>query len=99
MINPTVSALRILPVEPEIQPARIPGESSSFEENLRSAMDAVDQVSTRAHTQVSEFLQGNGTDVHSAMIAVEQAQLSFELMMQVRNKIVEAYQEVARMQF
>ena len=48
---------------------------------------------------MSELLQGNGMDVHSAMIAVEKAELSFQLMMQVRNKIVQAYQEIARLQF
>ena len=37
--------------------------------------------------------------LHSAMIAVEKADLSFQLMMQVRNKIVSAYQEISRMQF
>lgn len=44
-------------------------------------------------------LEGNGADVHSALIAVEKADLSFQLMMQVRNKIVSAYEEISRMQF
>ena len=46
-----------------------------------------------------ELLNGNGADLHRAMIAVEKADLSFQLMMQVRNKIVAAYQEVSRLQF
>jgi len=37
--------------------------------------------------------------VHSAMIAVEKADLSFQMMLQVRNKIVAAYQEISRMNF
>jgi flagellar hook-basal body complex protein FliE len=44
-------------------------------------------------------LQGNGADLHSAMIAVEKADLSFQLMMQVRNKIVQAYQQISQMNF
>ena len=48
---------------------------------------------------VAGVLTGTGTDVHSALIAVEKADLSFQLMMQVRNKIVSAYQEISRMQF
>jgi len=44
-------------------------------------------------------LSGEGGDVHTAMIAVEKADLSFQLMMQVRNKVVQAYQEISRMQF
>jgi flagellar hook-basal body complex protein FliE len=98
-MNPAVSSLRILPVETEIRPLRPDTEPSVFEENLRAAMDGVEEVSSRAQQKVSQLLRGDGADVHSAMIAVEQAELSFELMMQVRNKIVEAYQEIARMQF
>jgi len=53
----------------------------------------------RAATQVAQLLNGKGADVHSAMIAVEKADLSFQLMMQVRNKIVQAYQQISNMQF
>ncbi len=70
-----------------------------FMETLRGAMDQVNQLQETADTKVGALLQGNGMDVHSAMIAVEKADLSFQLMMQVRNKIVQAYQEVSRMQF
>ena len=45
------------------------------------------------------MLNGNGQDVHSAMIAVEKANLTFELMVQVRNKIISAYQEVSKIPF
>jgi flagellar hook-basal body complex protein FliE len=44
-------------------------------------------------------LAGHGEDLHSALLAVEKADLSFQLMMQVRNKIVQAYQDIARMPF
>jgi flagellar hook-basal body complex protein FliE len=70
-----------------------------FVETLRGAMDQVNQLQGAADTKVGALLQGNGMDVHSAMIAVEKADLSFQLMMQVRNKIVQAYQEISRMQF
>ncbi len=45
------------------------------------------------------MLDGSGGDVHSAMIAVEKAGLAFEMMVQVRNKIVQAYQTVSQMNF
>ncbi len=70
-----------------------------FMETLRGAMDQVNQLQDTADTKVGAMLQGNGMDVHSAMIAVQKADLSFQLMMQVRNKIVQAYQEISRMQF
>ncbi|HWY04901.1 MAG TPA: flagellar hook-basal body complex protein FliE [Candidatus Acidoferrum sp.] len=95
-----VSALRILPVE--IQSAATefqPAEGASFTDTLRSAVDEMGQLQAAADTKVASVLEGNGTDVHSALIAVEKADLSFQLMMQVRNKIVSAYQEISRMQF
>ncbi len=75
------------------------GKEWGFLETLRGAMDQVNQLQGTADAKVSSVLAGNGMDVHSAMIAVEKADLSFQLMMQVRNKIVAAYQEVSRMQF
>lgn len=70
-----------------------------FVETLRGAIDQAEQLQGEAETKVSGLLEGNGVDVHTAMIAVEKADLSFQLMMQVRNKIVAAYQEISRMQF
>jgi flagellar hook-basal body complex protein FliE len=69
---------------------------SDFLSTLHSAVDQVGQLQSQADTQVASMLNGNGQDVHSAMIAVEKANLTFELMVQVRNKIISAYQEVSR---
>ena len=49
--------------------------------------------------QVKQLLHGDRQDVHNVMIAVEKADVTFQLMMQVRNKIVNAYQEVSKLQF
>jgi len=98
-VNNTISPLRILPAEIEPANGSLAGEASSFSETLASAMDQIDQLQGAAQVKVESLLQGNGTDVHSALIAVQKAELSFELMMQVRNKIVQAYQEISRMQF
>ncbi len=70
-----------------------------FLETLHGAIDQVNQLQDVADQKVGALLEGNGMDVHSALIAVEKADLSFQLMMQVRNKIVAAYQEISRMQF
>lgn len=96
-----VSALRILPAEIETAAGAFPpaSEGGGFADTLRGAMDEMGQLSSQAETKVAGVLEGNGTDVHSALIAVEKADLSFQLMMQVRNKIVSAYQEISRMQF
>ena len=57
------------------------------------------QLQTDAERQVAGVLAGQGEDLHAALIAVEKADLSFQLMMQVRNKIVQAYQDISRMPF
>jgi flagellar hook-basal body complex protein FliE len=102
-VNP-VSSLRILPAEigSASTPSPISPESSNgpgFRDVLHSAIDDIQQLEGQAEAKVAGVLAGNGADVHTAMIAVEKADLSFQLMMQVRNKIVSAYQEISRMQF
>jgi flagellar hook-basal body complex protein FliE len=72
---------------------------SEFLDTLRNAVSQVKDLQSQADTQVSGMLSGDGQDVHSAMIAVEKANLAFELMVQMRNKIVSAYQEVSRIPF
>ena len=91
---------------PQTSPSTVASEGTAqgprqwgFLETLRGAMDQAEQLQGTADTKVAALLEGNGMDVHSAMIAVEKADLSFQLMMQVRNKIVAAYQEISRMQF
>ncbi len=73
--------------------------NSDFMDTLHAAVDQVTQLQSQADTQVASMLSGNGQDVHSAMIAVEKANLTFELMVQVRNKIISAYQEVSKIPF
>jgi flagellar hook-basal body complex protein FliE len=75
------------------------GGQNDFFRTLDGVMNQVDDASGDAQTKVREMLQGNGQDLHTAMIAVEKADLSFQLMMQVRNKIIQAYQTISQMQF
>lgn len=97
-MNP-VSGLRILPAETAVSTEQSAPVSEDFFGTLKQAMGHVDQLQGQAEQKVDSLLAGNNLDLHSAMIAVEKADLSFQLMMQVRNKIVQAYQEVSRMQF
>jgi flagellar hook-basal body complex protein FliE len=74
-------------------------DGMNFGDVLKNAVHSVDQVNDNAASQVSNLLQGGNSDVNSVMIAVEKADVSFQLMMQVRNKIVSAYQDIEKMQF
>lgn len=71
----------------------------SFSSVLSNAVHTVDQLHTSAASQVSNLLRGGGADVNEVMVAVEKADVAFQLMMQVRNKIVNAYQDIEKMQF
>lgn len=71
----------------------------AFGSVLKNAINQVEQLHGSAEQQVTDLLKGDRSDVHNVMIAVEKADIAFQLMMQVRNKIVSAYQEVSRMQF
>lgn len=87
---------------PDLQPARRGGgkpPEGGFLGSLKGAIQQVQQMQASAHTEVEGVLNGNGGDLNHAMIAVEKADLAFQFMMQVRNKIVQAYQEVAQMSF
>jgi flagellar hook-basal body complex protein FliE len=75
------------------------GAGPDFLTALRNAADQVGQLQSEASMKVSTMLSGNGQDVHSAMIAVQKADLAFELMVEMRNKIVSAYQEISRIPF
>jgi flagellar hook-basal body complex protein FliE len=66
---------------------------------LSSALQQVNQLSGGAEQQIGSLLTGGNTDMSKVMIAVEKADVAFQLMMQVRNKIVGAYQDIEKMQF
>ena len=72
---------------------------SDFFETLQGAMNQVGQLHTDAQGKVPGMPDVTGDDVHSAMIAVEKAGPAFEMMVQVRNKIVQAYQTISQMPF
>jgi flagellar hook-basal body complex protein FliE len=70
-----------------------------FSELLTDAVGQVDQLEAQAHTAVAGLMTGSGVDVHQAMIATQKASMAFELALAVRNKAVQAYQQVIGMQF
>ena len=74
------------------------GEGASFAETLTESLDKVNDLQKEADVAIEDFATGKTRNIHETMIAVNKADLAFRLTMQVRNKIVEAYQEVMRTQ-
>lgn len=70
--------------------------ASGFGESLGKLIDTVDSSASEANLAVSHMLDGTG-DVHEAMIALQRAETTLQLTVQMRNKIVQAYQDIMRM--
>jgi flagellar hook-basal body complex protein FliE len=73
--------------------------ATPFADLFADSIGQVNQLETQAHSAVSGLMTGSGVDVHQAMIATEKASMAFELALAVRNKAVQAYQQVMSMQF
>ncbi|MEA2064301.1 MAG: flagellar hook-basal body complex protein FliE [Gemmatimonadota bacterium] len=69
----------------------------SFRESMYNFVHDVDGMQKDAAGKVQDFMAGEISDVHDVMLAVEKAGTSFQLMMELRNKFLDAYQEIKRM--
>jgi flagellar hook-basal body complex protein FliE len=72
--------------------------ASAFQSVLTDAISKVEGFSNNADASVNRFLSGEGEELHTVALATQQADMSFQLFMQVRNKIVTAYNQVMQMQ-
>ena len=70
----------------------------SFSDILKNALNSVNNAQSEADEAVKQVLSGESTDIHETMIALQKADVSLKMMLEVRNKILEAYQEVMRTQ-
>ena len=87
-----------LPVGANIAPGRTSQSPLvSFGQMLKGSMDKVNQLQHEADNSISDLATGKQTDIHQTMIAMEKASVSFELLMQIRNKVVSAYETIMRM--
>lgn len=77
--------------------SKVPAEP--FANLISDAIGDVNSLQQQAGDAVRGLITGSGVDVHQAMIATEKASMSFELALAVRNKAVQAYQQVMGLQF
>jgi flagellar hook-basal body complex protein FliE len=80
--------------------AAAPAESSgqSFSQTVKQAISSVNDLQTSADQVATKFASGDAVEVHQAMIAMQKASMALQFTIQVRNKIIEAYQEIMRTQ-
>jgi flagellar hook-basal body complex protein FliE len=84
----------------EIQKTAVEGDTkkSNFLDTLKEKLNEVNDKQIEAENLTQKFIKGEEEDVHKVMLSTEEAKLSLELAVQIRNKLVEAYEEFNRMQ-
>ena len=82
-----------------VAPAIRTGGGEGFSDTLKNAVSAVNEAQLDARDAAVAVASGNsGVDSAQALVTIEKANISFQFAMQIRNKLLEAYQEVMRMQ-
>lgn len=92
-----ISSLPSIPIAEPVKALDQTSGGNEFRSLLNSAISTVEN-SRQAATQASEgFLKGENEELHSVILSTQKAELDLEMFLQVRNKIVQAYQEIMRM--
>lgn len=99
MSLPISGTSTIQPIQPiDIGEKTTAAGAGSFQQILRSAIQSVEGSASNAEGMVQDFLSGGSQDLHTAALATQSADLNFEEFLQVRNKVVSAYEEIMKMQ-
>lgn len=96
-VSGAADAARISPPSPSSSPSVLDDDSPSFGQTLQDALGSVNDLQNRAGGMARAFAVGQTGDIHSVMIASEEATVALQLTTQVRNKVVEAYQDIMRL--
>jgi flagellar hook-basal body complex protein FliE len=75
-----------------------PSGATSFADTLKSALGEVSQMQTRANDAIGAFVRGEPIEIHQVMAAAEEAGIALEFLIEIRNKVAEAYRTVMQMQ-
>lgn len=73
-------------------------KGAAFGDVLKDSIDKVNKLQNEADQAIQGLAKGEVNNIHDTMIAIEKANLSFNMMVQVRNKLLQAYEEVMRTQ-
>ncbi|HEU5081177.1 MAG TPA: flagellar hook-basal body complex protein FliE [Opitutaceae bacterium] len=105
--NPLLSGLQPTRTDSPTGPVKLPGISTGgttgaqpggFGKMVENLISSVDSKQNEAASLTKDVLLGKNDQLHQSMIAMQEAGTAFQLMVEVRNKVVESYQELMRMQ-
>ena len=83
---------------PNVVPATAQAPAQDFGDMLGAAIDGVNAKMQTAEVEKARVMSGETNNLHQAVLAMQEAGVAFSLMTEVRNKLVESYQEIMRMQ-
>jgi len=88
------------PIQIQENMKKLPDDSkNSFSKTLKSVISHVDDQIKQADKKTEDFALGRNNDLVDVMVSTEKASLSFQFLLQIRNKLLEGYQEIMRMNF
>ncbi len=95
-----ISPIRTIavPPAPQLEPAASAAGSGGFHSLLEGMIGGVERSQAQAQQAADSFLNGSNEELHSVALATQRAELQFELLLQVRTKAVQAYQQIMQMQ-
>ena len=104
-MDPLLNLNQLSPIQPVAETGRkaVSGgtgatDGANFGDILKQAMQEVDTAQHSSEQEARNLMSGEATDMHTAILAVQKADVSFQMMMAVRSKLIDAYREVMRMQ-
>jgi flagellar hook-basal body complex protein FliE len=93
-----ISSISSIPNLAAIQPLGQGSQPGAFQSVLNGAIQTMESANNDATAAVQKFLTGENEELHTAALAVQKANITFDLGMAVRNKVVDAYQQIMQMQ-
>jgi flagellar hook-basal body complex protein FliE len=97
MLDPVSAISSVSGLEP-LQPLAQAGKPGEFQSVLEGTIQKLEATNNDAADAVQKFMTGENEELHTTVLAAQKAEIAFDLGLQVRNKVVSAYQEIMRMQ-
>ena len=92
-----ISPQVMMPSFPTEKPKAVSGEQDNFGDFLANAIKGVDDMQLQAADAQDKLVRGEAAELHQVMIAVEKAGISMDLLLEIRRRLLDAYQEITRM--
>jgi flagellar hook-basal body complex protein FliE len=91
-------ATHVVPQSPAVQPSGTAEPARSFGQAVTDLLQGANSQQLQADAAINDLAAGNSDGVHQVVLAVAKADLAFRMVLEIRNRLIESYQEVMRMQ-